>query len=158
MISQTVQVNKTPKGEITPRHAEFSYEFPESTSEALEKYGEALTLRMVHDAMTLIIQGPARKALEAAPSGLSNEEYSELVGKKMEGFQVNVKRPRGTSGPKLSAYQQTINDLADPTKRDKIVAMFRSLGLNLEPSDGVQAAINSEEEEVAAQPTSSRRR
>ena len=132
MLNQTVQVNKRLKNELNPRHAEFTYDFPETVAEATEKYGEGLTLKLINDAITLAVQSPARKALEAADADLSPEQYSEIVANVMDGFKIELRRTRGPSTPKISAYQQMAQDLADPEKRDAIIAKFRSLGINLE--------------------------
>ena len=139
MISTTVQVNKRVKDEAEPRHAEFSYDYPESVQEALEKYGESLTLKLIHDSITLDVQGPARKVLEASPPGLSPEEYNKTVEDVMKNHQIVVKRTRGPAAPKMSAYQQMAQDLADPTKRDAIIERFRTLGINLDISANEEA-------------------
>lgn len=154
MISTTVQVNKKLKDELEPRHAEFLYDYPESVNEALTQYGEEVTLRLIKDSITLILQAPARKVLEDAPKG-STESYSSLVAEKMLGQRIEFKRnARGVSSPKISAYQQVLQDLQDPAKKDAVIAKFRELGINLEPD----ISENGEAEALPQEEGSRRRR
>jgi hypothetical protein len=154
MISQVVQVNKRLPNESEARHAEFSYEFPSTTQEALEKYGETLTLRLIHDSITLMLQAPARKLLEVADSGLTSEEYSEYVSGHMKDHRIEVKRSRGAAAPKISPYESVARDLADPSKRDAIIEKFRSLGINLD----VNGSTSTPEDTEEASPEAARRR
>jgi hypothetical protein len=124
-----VNVSKRLKDEQDKRTAHFPYNFPESIAEAVEVYGEAATLGLLHDAITLAVQAPARKILEAAPP---SEDYSPLVAKQMEGFKVHIKRSRGPSASKVSGFQEVMDKLGDPDQREMIIEKFRSLGINLE--------------------------
>jgi hypothetical protein len=131
MQSVVVNVKKKLKTEPEPRKAHFSFNFPETTQETVETYGEDLALKLIRDSITSLVQAPARKVLEAMPLG-TEEEYTQAVSKHMEGFKIEIKRRRGASAPKVSAYQQVAHDLADPTKRDELIARFRALGITLD--------------------------
>jgi hypothetical protein len=124
-----VNVSKRLKDEQDKRTAHFPYNFPESIAEAVEVYGESATLGLLHDAITLAVQAPARKILEAAPP---SEEYSTLVAKQMQGFKVHMKRSRGPSAPKVNALEEVLNQLGDPEQRDMIIERFRKLGINID--------------------------
>ena len=136
MASQLVQVNKRVKDESEPRHAEFNWDYPDSVAESVERFGEALTLKLIHDSITLDIQAPARKVLEALPEG---EDYSAKVAEIMATHTIQIKRSRGPAAPRISPYDQIVKDLTDPEKREALIEKFRSLGINLE-MDGTQSS------------------
>jgi hypothetical protein len=150
MNTLNVNVKKRLKTENEPRKATFTFTFPESVQEAIEMYGEETSLKLLHEAITLDVQAPARKVLEASPSGLSSEEYSSIVMDHMKDWKIEAKRTRGTTGPRISAFQSIVNDLSNPEKAQELIEKFRSLGIELNPNG---ASV----EEVATA-TSSRRR
>lgn len=134
MQTITVKVNKRLHGGTEQRHAEFPFEFPSSVAEALEHYGETLTLKLIHDAITSLVQAPARKALEGASMGLSTEEYSHHVTEAMRTFKVEMRRARRSTQSKESIYQTVAEELANPEKSAELLEKFRRLGINLELS------------------------
>lgn len=131
MNTLNVTVKKRLKEEAEPRKAVFPYSFPASVAEATEVYGEDTTLKLIHEAVTLDVQAPARKVLEASPAGLSQDEYSNLVSNQMASWKIEMKRSRGAASPKVSALQTIINGLSNPETAPALIEKFRSLGIEL---------------------------
>jgi hypothetical protein len=140
-----VSVKKRVKEETDPRKATFPFSFPTSTQEAIEVYGEDTTLKLIHEAVTLDVQAPARKVLEASPPGLSEEEYSKLVSDQMVNWKIEMKRTRGAASPKVSALQSIINDLSNPETAPELIEKFRALGieLNINGSTSEESGVRS---------------
>jgi hypothetical protein len=140
MDTLNVTVKKHLKDEPESRKATFPFSFPTSVAEATQEYGEDTTLKLIHEAITLDVQAPARKVLESSEAGLTEEEYSRIVGEKMSTWKIEMKRTRGASGPRVSALQTILNGLSNPETAPALIEKFRSLGIELNMNGELEAA------------------